>query len=33
MLAWQPQRVVLAHGRWFADNAMAELTRAFRWLD
>jgi len=33
MLAWQPRRVVLAHGRWFPDNAMAELRRAFRWLD
>jgi len=33
MLAWQPQRVVLAHGRWFPDHAMAELRRAFRWLD
>lgn len=33
MLAWQPQRVVLAHGRWFPDNAMAELRRAFRWLE
>jgi hypothetical protein len=33
MLAWQPQRVLLAHGRWYADDAMAELRRAFRWLD
>ena len=33
MLAWQPQRVVFAHGRWYPDHAMAELRRAFRWLD
>jgi hypothetical protein len=33
MLAWQPQRVVFAHGRWFPDHAMTELRRAFRWLD
>lgn len=33
LLAWQPRRAVLAHGRWFADNAMADLERAFRWLD
>jgi hypothetical protein len=31
MLEWQPERVILAHGRWYADNAMAELKRAFRW--
>ncbi|WP_426701416.1 DUF4336 domain-containing protein [Rhodanobacter sp. Col0626] len=33
MLAWQPQRVILAHGRCYLDNAEAELARAFRWLD
>jgi len=33
MLAWQPQRVILAHGRCYLENAVAELTRAFRWLD
>lgn len=31
ILAWHPQRVVLAHGRWYAENAEAELRRAFRW--
>ena len=31
MLEWQPQRVILAHGRWYADNAASELKRAFRW--
>lgn len=33
MLAWQPQRVILAHGRCYMDDAAAELCRAFRWLD
>ena len=33
MLAWQPQRVILAHGRCYLDNAATELARAFRWLD
>ena len=33
MLAWQPQRVILAHGRCYLDDAQAELARAFRWLD
>lgn len=33
MLAWQPQRVVLAHGRCYLEDAVAELNRAFRWLD
>ncbi len=33
MKAWQPRRVILAHGRCYLDNATAELDRAFRWLD
>jgi Domain of unknown function (DUF4336) len=32
MLAWRPQRIVLAHGRWYPENGEAELRRAFRWL-
>ncbi|MEZ5785573.1 MAG: DUF4336 domain-containing protein [Xanthobacteraceae bacterium] len=32
MLAWQPLRVILAHGRWYPDHAEAELRRAFRWV-
>ncbi len=32
MLAWAPDRVVLAHGRWYPDNAVLELKRAFRWV-
>ncbi len=32
MLAWNPERVVFAHGRWFHDNGRAQLARAFRWL-
>lgn len=32
MLAWQPDRILLAHGRWYDQNAVAELRRAFRWL-
>ncbi|HEX5961617.1 MAG TPA: DUF4336 domain-containing protein [Rhodanobacteraceae bacterium] len=33
IMAWRPQRVILAHGRCFERNAEAELRRAFRWLD
>lgn len=33
MLAWQPQRVILAHGRCYLERAEAELRRAFAWLD
>lgn len=33
ILAWQPQRVILAHGRCYLDHAAVELARAFRWLD
>jgi hypothetical protein len=32
MLAWNPERVVLAHGRWYPRNGRDELRRAFRWI-
>ncbi|MCX7513323.1 DUF4336 domain-containing protein [Frateuria hangzhouensis] len=32
MLAWHPQRIILAHGRCFMENGEAELRRAFAWL-
>lgn len=32
MIAWAPERVILAHGRWYQQNGTAELRRAFRWL-
>lgn len=32
MLAWQPERIIIAHGRWYEQNGTAELRRAFRWL-
>lgn len=32
MIDWQPQRVILAHGRWYDKNAVAELKRAFAWV-
>ncbi len=32
ILAWQPEKIILAHGRCYTENAMAELQRAFRWL-
>ena len=32
MLAWQPQRILLAHGRCFMEHGEAELRRAFAWL-
>ena len=32
LLAWQPQRIVLAHGRCFMEHGEAELRRAFAWL-
>ncbi|NEO29823.1 MAG: DUF4336 domain-containing protein [Symploca sp. SIO3C6] len=33
MLEWKPQKVILAHGRWYENNGTAELRRAFRWLE
>ncbi len=32
MIGWNPERIVLAHGRWYERNGAAELRRAFRWL-
>ena len=32
MLAWQPERIVLAHGRCYPERGTEELRRAFRWL-
>lgn len=33
LLAWGPERIILAHGRCYDCNAIAELHRAFRWLN
>lgn len=30
MISWQPQRLILAHGRWYEAGAVDELRRAFR---
>jgi hypothetical protein len=32
MLAWQPERVVFAHGRWFESDGTERLRHACRWL-
>jgi hypothetical protein len=32
MIAWQPDRIILAHGRWYPTGGVKELRRAFRWL-
>jgi hypothetical protein len=31
MIGWSPDRVILAHGRWYERDGAAELRRAFRW--
>lgn len=31
IIAWAPDRVILAHGRWYDRDGMAELKRALRW--
>jgi hypothetical protein len=33
MLAWAPEKIILAHGRWYPENGTAELKRAFQWLE
>jgi hypothetical protein len=32
MLAWKPEKVIMAHGRWYERGGTEELRRAFRWL-
>jgi hypothetical protein len=32
MRAWAPERIILAHGRWYPSDGMRELERAFRWV-
>ncbi len=32
MIGWAPERVILAHGRWYRENGAEELRRAFAWL-
>ncbi len=32
MIGWRPERIVIAHGRWYRENAIEELKRAFRWV-
>ncbi|WP_460273997.1 DUF4336 domain-containing protein [Celeribacter sp. ULVN23_4] len=32
VISWQPDRVILSHGRWYDKNGTEELKRAFRWL-
>lgn len=32
MIAWDPQRIVVAHGRCYEADGAAELRRAFRWV-
>ena len=32
MIGWEPERVILAHGRWYERDGAAELRKAFAWL-
>lgn len=32
MIAWTPKRIILAHGRCYERDGVAELRRAFRWV-
>lgn len=32
MIAWAPERVIMAHGRWYEKDGVRELRRAFGWL-
>jgi hypothetical protein len=32
LIAWEPERVIFAHGRWFDRDGTAQLRRSLRWL-
>ncbi|MDU8927466.1 DUF4336 domain-containing protein [Alisedimentitalea sp. MJ-SS2] len=32
MIGWGPERIILAHGRWYENGGVDELKRAFRFL-
>ncbi len=32
MIGWNPEAVILAHGRWYVQDGVKELRRAFRWV-
>ena len=32
LIRWNPERIILAHGRWYERDGGAELRRAFRWV-
>ncbi|MCT7374897.1 DUF4336 domain-containing protein [Chelativorans salis] len=32
MIAWNPKRIIIAHGRWYEKDGAAELKRAFHWV-
>ncbi|PDQ18559.1 DUF4336 domain-containing protein [Mesorhizobium sanjuanii] len=32
MIVWAPERIIIAHGRWYQQNGVKELKRAFRWV-
>jgi hypothetical protein len=32
LIAWEPERVIFAHRRWFDRDGTAQLRRSLRWL-
>ena len=32
MIGWNPERVIIAHGRWYEQEGASELRRAFKWV-
>jgi hypothetical protein len=32
MIGWNPERIIIAHGRWFEKDGAGELRRRFSWL-
>jgi hypothetical protein len=32
MVDWNPERIIIAHGRWYDSNGRTELLRVFHWI-
>ena len=32
LISWEPEKIIISHGRWYETDGVEELRRAFRWI-
>jgi len=32
LISWEPEKIIISHGRWYETDGVEELQRAFRWI-